>query len=213
MGLLRRRRKLEPVLPSATPPPDGAAPCLDATSRRWATEPVAGRFVDWAAAERYCGFGAGFCGVWHADDPLTPLDRFAIGPAGVLSAHLLLRRLELIPRLAERRLPGPRLIARADDVRLLLAEERVGEGFHVHRGVGDTGWFVHAFGVGPIPELPATEPGSASLGDALDRALDDWGPVQWSAVPAAVPRGLFDTLAWAVNLDQGWDSLRRVEAS
>jgi hypothetical protein len=212
MGLLRRRRKLEPF-PPATPPADGAAPCLDATSRRWVTEPVAGRFVDWTAAERYCGFGAGFCGVWHADDPLTPLDRFAIGPAGVLSANLLLRRLELIPRLAERRLPGPRLIARADDVMLLLAEERVGDGFHVHRGVRDTAWFVHAFGVGPIPELPATEPGSASLGDALDRALEDWGPVEWSAVPAAVPRGLFDTLAWAVTLDPGSDSLRRVEAS
>ena len=76
---------------------------------------------------------------------------------------------------------------------LLLAEERVGEGFHVHAGVGETAWFVHAFGVGPIPELPATEPGSAILGDALERALDDWGPVDWAAVPAAVSRGLFDT--------------------
>jgi hypothetical protein len=199
MGLLRRRRQLEPVATTTMPPVDGAAPCLDATSRRRATEPIAGHFVDWAAAEHYCGFGAAFCGVWHADDPLTPLDRFAIGPAGVLSANLLLRRLELIPRLAERRLTGPRMIARADDVTLLLAEERVGVGFHVHAGVRETAWFVHAFGVGPIPELPATEPGSATLGDALERALDDWGPVEWSAVPAAVSRGLFDTLAWALG--------------
>jgi hypothetical protein len=199
MGLLRRRRKLEPVPSSASPPADGAAPCLDALSRRWATEPIAGVFVDWEGAEHYCGFGAGYCGVWHVEDPLTPLERFAIGPAGVLAANLLLRRLELIPRLAARRLPGPRLIARAGDVMLLLAEERVGEGFHVHAGVGETAWFVHAFGVGPIPELPATAPGSASLGDALERALDDWGPVDWAAVPAAVPRGLFDTLAWALG--------------
>jgi hypothetical protein len=200
MSLLRRRRKLEPVPSLAVPPADGAAPCLDAFSRRRGAEPIAGVFVDWATAEHYCGFGAGYCGVWHADDPLTPLDRFAIGPAGVLSANLLLRRLEVIPRLSARRLPGPRLIARADDVMLLLAEERVGEGFHVHAGVGETAWFVHAFGVGPIPELPATEPGSAILGDALERALDDWGPVDWSAVPAAVPRGLFDTLAWALRV-------------
>ena len=200
MSLLRRRRKLEPVPSSAAPPADGAAPCLDALSRRWGTEPIAGVFVDWATAEHYCGFGAGYSGVWHVDDPLTPLDRFAIGPAGVLSANLLLRRLELIPRLAARRLPGPRLIARADNVMLLLAEERVGEGFHVHAGVGETAWFVHAFGVGPIPELPATEPGSAILGDALERALDDWGPVDWAAVPAAVSRGLFDTLAWALRV-------------
>jgi hypothetical protein len=198
MGLLRRRRTLEPV-PSATPPADGAAPCLDAASRRWGTQPVAGHFVDWTTVEHYCGFGAGFSGVWHAGDPLTPLERFAIGSAGVLSANLLLRRLELIPMLAERRLPGPRLTALAGDVTLLLAEERVGEGFHVHAGVGDTAWFVHAFGVGPIPELPATEPGSATLGDALERALDDWGPVEWAAVPAAVPRGLFDTVAWALG--------------
>jgi hypothetical protein len=202
MGLLRRRRNLEPGPFASTPPPDGAADCLDALSRRWGTEPVAGRFVDWATAAHYAGFGAGYCGVWHADDPLTPLDRFAIGPAGILSANLLLRRLELIPMLAARRLPGPRLIARADDVQLLLAEERVGEGFHVHAGVGDTAWFVHAFGVGPIPELPATEPGSAVLGDALERALADWGPVDWTAVPAAVPRGLFDTLKWAVTVNQ-----------
>ena len=199
MGLLRRRRKLEPVQTAATPPADGAAPCLDATSRRWLTEPIAGRFVDWSAAEHYSGFGAGFCGVWNAGDPLTPLDRFAIGPAGVLAANLLLRRLELIPMLAARRLDGPRLIARADDVTLLLAEERVGEGFHLHAGAGETAWFVHAFGVGPIPELPATEPGSATLGDALERALEDWGPVDWSAVPAAVSRGLFDTVAWALD--------------
>ncbi len=195
---LRRRRTLEPV-PTATPPADGAAPCLDATSRRWPTEPIAGRFVEWAAAQHYCGFGAGFCGVWHADEPLAPLDRVAIGPGGVLAANLLLRRLELIPMLAARRLPGPRLTARADDVTLLLAEERVGDGFHLHAGVDGTAWFVHAFGVGPIPELPATEPGSATLGDELERALEDWGPVEWSAVPAAVPRRLFDTLAWALE--------------
>jgi hypothetical protein len=200
MSLLRRRRNLEPVHTAATPPADGAAPCLDATSRSWGVQPVAGRFVDWSAAAHYSGFGQGFCGVWHADDPLTPVDRFAIGQAGVLSANLLLRRLELIPMLSARRLPGPRLIARAgDDVLLLLAEERVGEGFQVHSGVGATAWFVHAFGVGPIPELPATEPGSATLGDALERALDDWGPVDWSAVPAAVPRGLFETLKWAMG--------------
>jgi hypothetical protein len=200
MGLrLRRRRKLEPVHTAATPPADGAAACLDATSRGWAVEPVGGRFVDWSATEHYCGFGAGFMGVWHAGDPLAPLDRFAIGPAGVLAANLLLRRLELIPMLEARRLPGPRLIACADDVTLLLAEERVGDGFHLHAGVADSAWFVHAFGVGPIPELPATEPGSASLADALERALDDWGPVNWSAVPAAVPRRLFDTLAWALE--------------
>jgi hypothetical protein len=199
MGLLRRRRKLEPVPSSARPPADGAAPCLDATSRAWGIQPVAGRFVDWSTTEHCAGFGAGFCGVWSGADPLTPLDRFAIGPAGVLSAHLLLRRLELIPMLSARPRPGPRLTARADDVTLLLAEERVGEGFHLHAGVGETAWFVHAFGVGPIPELPATEPGSASLGDALERALDDWGPVEWAAVPAAVPRGLFDTVAWALR--------------
>src|SRR3954466_9584662 len=199
MGLLRRRRKLEPVPSSTVPPVAARAPCLDASSRRWATEPIAGVFVDWATAEHYCGFGAGYCGVWHADDPLTPLDRFAIGPAGLLSANLLRRRLELIPRLSARRLPGPRLIARADDVTLLLPEGRGGAGFPVHARVEETAWFVHAFGVGPIPELPATEPGSAILGDALERALDDWGPVEWSAVPASVPRGLFDTLAWALG--------------
>ena len=200
MGLhLRRRRKLEPVPTAAIPPADGDAPCLDAYSRRWPTQPIAGRFVDWAIATHHAGFGEAFCGVWRADDPLTPLDRFAIGPAGVLAANLSLRRLELIPRLTARRLPGPRLTARADDVTLLLAEERVGEGFQVHAGVRETAWFVHAFGVGPIPELPATEPGSASLADALERALDDWGPVDWAAVPAAVPRGLFDTLAWALR--------------
>ena len=198
MGILRRRPKLRPVR-SAAPPLDGAAPCLDATSRRWGTQPVAGRFVDWSATAHFAGFGQGFCGVWHDGDPLTPIDRFAIGPAGVLSANLLLRRLELIPMLAERRLPGPRLIARADDVLLLLAQERVGEGFQVHAGVGDSAWFVHAFGVGPIPELPATEAGSAVLGDALERALADWGPVDWTAIPAAVPRGLFDTLRWALE--------------
>ncbi len=199
MGLLRRRRKLEPVHTAARPPADGAAPCLDATSRRWGVQPVGGRFVDWSESEHYCGFGGGFCGVWHASDPLTPLDRFAIGPAGVLAANLLLRRLELIPMLAARRLPGPRLIAGADDVTLLLAEERVGDGFHLHAGVGETAWFVHAFGVGPIHELPATEPGSATLGDALERALEDWGPAEWTAVPASVPRGLFDTVAWALD--------------
>jgi hypothetical protein len=199
MGLLRRHRKLQPVPTSASPPPDGAAPCLDATSRRWGVQPIAGRFVDWAAAEHHAGFGAGFCGVWSSADPLSPVDRFAIGPAGVLAANLLLRRLELIPMLEARRLPGPRLTARADDVTLLLAEERVGEGFHLHAGVAGTAWFVHAFGVGPIPELPATEAGSATLGDALERALEDWGPVEWAAVPAAVPRGLFDTVAWALG--------------
>ena len=198
MGLLRRR-KLEPVPTPILPRADGDAACLDAYSRRWATQPIAGRFVEWESAVHHAGFGEAFCGVWRDDDPLTPIDRFAIGPAGVLAANLALRRLELIPMLEARRLPGPRLTARADDVLLLLAEERVGEGFHLHAGVEGTAWFVHAFGVGPIPELPATEPGSASLGDALERALDDWGPVDWAAVPAAVPRRLFDTLAWALE--------------
>ena len=200
MGLhLRRRRRLESVHVSAMPPADGDAPCLDAYSRTWARQPIAGRFVDWATATHHAGFGDAFCGVWHGDDPLTPIDRFAIGPAGLLAANLALRRLELIPTLSERRLPGPRLMARADDVTLLLAEERVGEGFHLHAGVGETAWFVHAFGVGPIPELPATEPGDASLRDARERAREDWGPVDWAAVPAAVPRRLFDTLAWALE--------------
>jgi hypothetical protein len=183
---------------AAVPPADGDAPCVDAYSREWGTEPVAGRFVDWAQAAHHAGYGAGFCGVWHAEHPLTPLDRFAIGRAGVLAANLALRRLELIAPLAERRLTGPRMTARADDVILLLAEERVGEGFRVHAGVRESAWFVHAFGVGPIPELPATEPGSALLQDALERALDDWGPVEWAAVPASVPRGLRDTVAWAL---------------
>ena len=47
MGLhLRRRRKLESVPTGAVPPADGNAPCLDAYSRRWGTQPIAGRFVD-----------------------------------------------------------------------------------------------------------------------------------------------------------------------
>jgi hypothetical protein len=196
---MRWRRKLALMSTAPVPPADGAAPCLDAYSRRWAMQPIAGRFVDWAVATHHAGFGEAFCGVWREDDPLTPIDRFAIGPAGVLAANLLLRRVELIPMLTGRRLPGPRLTARADDVTLLLAEERVGDGFHLHAGVGESAWFVHAFGVGPIPELPATEPGSGSLADALERALEDWGPVDWSAVPAAVPRRLFDTLAWALE--------------
>ena len=201
MGLpLRRRRTPEPARPPARPPADGAAPCLDPYSRRWAREPVAGRFVEWARAAHHAGFGRGFAGVWHERDPLTPIDRFAIGPAGVLAANLQLRRLELIPRLAERRLTGPRLSGRADEVMLLLAEERATEdGFHLHTGVRESVWFVHAFGVGPIPELPATEPGSATLQDALERAAADWGPVDWTAVPAQVSRGLLDTLAWALE--------------
>ena len=200
MGLhLRRRRKLETGPWPARPPVDGAAPCHDVYSRHWGVQPIAGRLVDWESAAHHAGFGLGFVGVWHADDPVTPLDRFAIGPAGMLAANLLLRRLELIPMLAERRLPGPRLTAQADDVTLLLAEERVGDGFHVHTGVSGTAWFVHAFGVGPIPELPATEPGSATLADARARAFEDWGPVEWAPVPAAVPRGLLDTLAWALQ--------------
>jgi len=200
MGLhLRRRRMPEPEAAPATPPADGAAPCLDPYSRRWSTEPIAGCFVEWAAAAHHAGFGTAFCGVWRADDPLTPLDRFRIGPSGVLEANLLLRRLELIPRLAERRLTGPRLTGRADDVTLLLAEERVTEWHHVHRGAEETAWFLHAFGVGPIPELPATGPGSASLADGLERAQEEWGPVEWAAVPAPVPRGLLDTLGWALR--------------
>ena len=55
MSLLRRRRKLEPVPSSVAPPADGAAPCLDAFSRRRGAEPIAGVFVDWATAEHYGG--------------------------------------------------------------------------------------------------------------------------------------------------------------
>ena len=82
---------------AAVPPADGDAPCLDAYSRRWGTQPIAGRFVDWAAATHHAGFGEAFCGVWHADDPLTPIDRFAIGPAGILAANLELRRARADP--------------------------------------------------------------------------------------------------------------------
>ena len=56
---LRRRRKLEPVPATAVPPVDGDAPCLDAYSRRWATQPIAGRFIDWADATHHAGFGEG----------------------------------------------------------------------------------------------------------------------------------------------------------
>src|SRR3954470_22562573 len=98
MGLhLRRRRKLEPVPPPARPPVDGAAPCHDKYSLRWGAQPIAGRLIDWEIAAHYVGFGQGFVGVWHADHPLTPIDRFAIGGPGMLAANLLLRRLELIP--------------------------------------------------------------------------------------------------------------------
>src|SRR3954454_17186646 len=104
MGLhLRRRRKLEPVPAAAVPPADGNAPCLDAYSRRWPTQPIAGRFVDWGAATHHAGFGEAFCGVWRADDPLTPLDRFAIGPAGILAANPAVRRLGGVPALPGRR--------------------------------------------------------------------------------------------------------------
>jgi hypothetical protein len=199
MGLrLRRRRDTTPVPPPA-PPADGAAPCLDPYSRGWAHAPVAGRFVDWEAAAHHAGFGQGFCGVWHADDPLTPLERFAIDPAGVGAANLLLRRLELLPALAARRLTGARLTADTGDALLLLAQEREAPGWHVHHGVEGAGWFVHEFGA---LEIPRTGPGSATLHDALDRAEHDWGPLEWQPVPPAVPRGLLDTFAWARGEDQ-----------
>ena len=52
----------------------------------------------------------------------------------------------------------------------------------------------------PDPRAAGHRAGQRHLGDALERALDDWGPVEWAAVPAAVPRGLFDTLAWALRV-------------
>ena len=99
-----------------------------------------------------------------------------------------------------RRLPGPRLFARADDVLLLL-----------RRGAGRRG-LPTSMPARARPPGSCTRSGSArspsarhragrrTLSDALDRALDDWGPVDWTAVPKpAVPRGLFDTLAWALG--------------
>ena len=147
-GLPRLSRHMEHgAAPAATPQARGCAharPSPRPTATLPASTPTAaaGRRSRSPAASstgrrrrHHAGFGEAFCGVWRGDDPLTPIDRFAIGPAGMLAANLELRRLELIPMLTERRLPGPRLTARADDVTLLLAEERVGEGFQVHAGV------------------------------------------------------------------------------
>ena len=83
---------------------------------------------------------------------------------------------------------------------LLLAEERVGEGFHVHAGVGETAWFVHAFGVGPIPELPATEPGSAIARRRARARARRLGPGRLGGGAGRRARGLFDTLAWALRV-------------
>ena len=197
MGLrLWRRSRVDPPRPAAAPPPDGAAGCLDRYSRGWVPEPVAGRFVDWSTASHHAGFGVGFCGVWHGDAPLVPLARFPISPEGIQNANALLRRLEVMPRLQARRLPGARLVADAGGTVLLLVEEREEPGWHVHAGVTGSGWFVHAFG-GPRPELPETPPGSASLADARERAAEEWDGLEWEPVPPTVPRGLLDTAGWA----------------
>ena len=192
-----RRSRIEPR-PAAAPPPDGAAGCLDAYSRAWEREPLAGRFVDWSQAAHLAGFGAGFCGVWHEDAPLAPVERFPIGPEGIQSANALLRRLEVLPLLEARILPGVRLVAFAGETLLVLAEEREQPGWHVHAGVTGSAWFAHAFD-GAVPELPQTPPGSATLADARERLADEWGEVDWDAVPPTVPRGLLDTARWALS--------------
>jgi len=198
MGLsLRRRAKhQEPFRAAVEPPPDGAAGCLDPWSRSWQREPVAGRFVDWESAEHHAGFGTGFCGVWHEEDPLVPIARFAIGPQGVSDANALLRRAVILPRLEARRLTGSRLVAETDEAVLLLVQEREEAGWHVHARVIGNGWFLHAF-FAPPPELPETGPGSATLAHARDRAAAEWGELDWEPVAPTVPRGLLETAAWA----------------
>ena len=191
-----RRSRVEPLRPAATPPPDGAAGCLDAYSRTWDREPLAGRFVAWSEAVHFAGFGLGFCGVWREDAPLVPVERFPIDPAGIQSANALLRRLEVLPLLEARVLPGARLVAFAGETLLLLAEEREQPGWHVHSGVTSAAWFAHAF-AGEEPELPHTPPGSATLADARERLAEEWGELEWDAVPPTVPRGLLDTAGWA----------------
>jgi hypothetical protein len=193
---LRRRARQDPVRPAAAPPPDGAAGCLDPWSRGWDREPVAGRFIDWASAEHHAGFGAGFCGVWHEQDPLVPIGRFPIGPQGIADANALLRRAVIVPRLEERRLTGSRLVAETEDAVLLLTQEREEAGWHVHHNVTANGWFVHAF-FAPPPALPETPPGSPTLAQARDRAAAEWGELDWEPVDPAVPRGLLETAAWA----------------
>lgn len=193
---LWRRSRIEALRPAAPPPPDGAAGCLDAYSRAWEREPVAGRFVDWSAASHHAGFGAGFCGVWHEDAPLVPLERFPISPEGIQAANALLRDLVVLPRVQARRLPGARLVAAAGETVLLLVEEREEPGWHVHAGVTGSAWFVHAYG-GRLPELSETPPGSASLADARERAAEEWDGLEWEPVPPTVPRGLLDTAGWA----------------
>jgi hypothetical protein len=192
-----RRSRIEPR-PAAVPPPDGAAGCLDPYSRAWAREPLAGRFVDWGESAHLAGFGAGFCGVWHEDAPLSPVERFPIGAEGIQSANALLRRLEVLPLLEARILSSVRLVAFAGETLLVLAEEREQPRWHVHAGVTGAAWFAHAFD-GEEPGLPHTSPGSATLADARERLADEWGEVDWDAVPATVPRGLLDTARWALS--------------
>ncbi len=193
---LRRRAQQDPVRPAAAPPSDGTSRCLDPWSRAWPREPVAGRFVDWGTAAHHTGFGAGFCGVWHEQDPLVALARFPIGPEGIREANALLRRSEILPRLEARRLTGARLLAEAEAGVLLLTQEREEPGWHVHAGAHETGWFVHLLYPDPA-SLPVTAPGSATLADARDRAAGEWGELDWEPVPATVPRGLLDTAVWA----------------
>jgi hypothetical protein len=193
-----RRSRIEPLRPAAAPPPDGAAGCLDAWSRAWEREPLGGRFVDWSESAHLAGFGAGFCGVWHEDAPLVPVQRFLIGAAGIQAANALLRRLEVLPLLEARILPGARLAAFAGETLVLLAEEREQPGWHVHAGVTGVAWFAHAFD-GEEPGLPRTPPGSATLADARERLADEWGELDWDAVPPTVSRGLLDTARWALS--------------
>jgi hypothetical protein len=194
-----RRSRVEPLRPAATPPPDGAAGCLDAYSRNWEREPLAGVFVDWSDAGHFAGFGAGFCGVWHEDEPLVPIERFPIGPEGIQAANALLRRVEVLPLLEARILTGARLVAHAGEMMLLLAQEREQSDWHVHAGVTESAWFAHAFS-DALPDLPRTPPGSATLADARERLADEWdGELEWDAVPPTVPRGLLDTARWALS--------------
>jgi hypothetical protein len=198
MSLRPWRRSRVESLRQAAPPPDGAAGCVDAYSRAWEREPLAGLFVDWSEASHFAGFGAGFCGVWHEDVPLVPLRRFPIGPEGIQSANALLRELEVLPLLEARILPGARLVAHAGETLLLLVREREQPAWHVHTGVTESAWFAHAFRAA-LPELPHTPPGSATLADARVRLAEEWGELEWDAVPPTVPRGLLDTARWALS--------------
>jgi hypothetical protein len=193
-----RRSRVEPLRPAAAPPPDGAAGCLDAYSRSWEREPLAGRFVGWSEAAHYAGFGLGFCGVWGEGQPLAPIERFPIDPAGIQGANALLRTLEVLPLLEARILSGSRLVAFAGETLLLLAQEREQPGWHVHAGVTESAWFVHAF-AGEELGLPHTRPGSATLADARERLAEEWGELEWDAVPPTVPRGLLESARWALS--------------